>query len=137
MKNVEQFHDGALEGLLIEEGTLHVFLRAQDGARSVAVVAGLVKLRASEVLEGSIIYEVLVRGPEEIGSAEIRDLYGASGGAANTEEFAESTAREIRERKAEMLEINPSYGASCLALGAAVEILPRRVWQERFTLGVA
>ncbi len=49
MRSYEEFHDGSFDGLLIEEATAYVFLRARDGKRYVFVAYEVSALSADEI----------------------------------------------------------------------------------------
>ena len=120
MRKFDQFHDEYLRGLLIESTTVHVFLSTEDGKKFDIEVRGVLSLKLDGFREGNIIYEVLVREPEEITLQDMMNFYEFRD-AAN----AIKKLEETRKKDLVILEINPSYGATCIILAASVELLPR------------
>lgn len=129
MKNYSEFHDGYLEGLWIpENGTVHVFLRTDVEEEQITVVLkGVVMLRAGEFREGNIIVEVLVRDHEEVTLQDIGRLYELAPGH-RAEDWEHQLLNRANEERMIILEINPSYGASCLVLAHTVEFMKRKEW---------
>jgi DnaJ-class molecular chaperone len=120
VRKFDQFHDEYLRGLLIESTTVHVFLSTEDGKKFDIEVRGVLSLKLDGFREGNIIYEVLVREPEEITLQDMMNFYEFRD-AAN----AIKKLEETRKKDLVILEINPSYGATCIILAASVELLPR------------
>jgi len=136
MKNYDEFHDGSLDELLIEKGTVHVFLSTEAKQLFVAVVQGVVALTAGGFKPGNIIFEVVARRNDELTHQDIAELYGLPAGN-DGEIKAQMLLQEALERNLTILEINPSYGANCLLLAETVELLSRPPWAERYLASVA
>jgi hypothetical protein len=135
MKNYSEFHDGYLEGLWTPEGGIaHVFIATDASVEKkqfTAVMSGVVMLRAGEFREGNIILEVLVRDHDEITVQDIGRLYELAPGHT-PEDWEHQLLERARNERMIILEINPSYGASCLVLGRTVEFLKRADWTARY-----
>jgi hypothetical protein len=130
MKKYSEFHDGWFEGLWIDGKTTHVFLATEGREQFVFVVDGVAELSVDGVKSGNIIFEVLTRGPEEALLRDIQDLYKLQTGSAG-EIQAANLMEKVRLHGWKILEINPSYGASCLILANSLELFSREDWLKR------
>jgi hypothetical protein len=131
MNEFGDFHDGLFEGLWIDGTTAHIFLASHVPKRFVIVASMVAELIFNDVKSGNIIYDVLIQDSEEVGAADLRALYTLKEGTAG-EAQAQRLLEKVRLEQLKLLEINPSYGASGLALAATFELLPREDWQRRF-----
>lgn len=120
MKKLDQFHDGYFDGLLVQGSGVRVFLRTDGGQEFVLEVSGVLRLRVDGFREGNIILDILIRNNEDITIQEIIDFYGFK-----EEANALTKLEELRRKNLVVLEINPSFGASCIVLAESVELLPR------------
>lgn len=127
MKNLNQFHDGSVEGLLIERAKVQIFLRTEERQAFVLELNGTLSLKADGFRQTSSIFEVLLREGDELTYDDVLDLYGFA-----DESKARSKFEQLRDDNLIVVEINPSYGASCLILAGAVELLSRSEWATRY-----
>jgi hypothetical protein len=128
-----EFHDGAFEGLWIDGKTAHMFLATEKRERYVIVAEEVAALTVEGVKAGNIVFEILEREPDEIGEQDIQILFGLQDGPAETTQSA-NLLEKARLQHWRILEINPSYGATCLVLARSLKTLPRKDWLERFAL---
>jgi len=124
MKNYDQFHDGWLDGLLIDQKSVHVFLRTEERHPFVVVARGVVALAADGFKAGNIIFEVVTRQKEELALQDITRAYGLSEGSTGRDQ-AQKLLDKALEQNLTVLEINPSYGAKCVILAESVDIVHR------------
>ena len=77
MKTYHQFHDGFLDGLLIDKdrGMVHVYLSTWEKERNTAVLSGVLMLKAGGFREGNIILDVSTRDHDEVTLKDIAELY--------------------------------------------------------------
>ena len=122
MKEYGEFHDGLFEGLRIDGETVHVYLKTLENDRIAAVANGVVALDASGFKTGNIVLSVSTRDHDEITLADIQDLYDLRKADAGEEQGTNLLAKARRERLT-LLEVVPSYGASCLVLTKSVNFL--------------
>lgn len=134
MKNYGQFHDGWLDGLLIEQASVQVFISTEEKQPFVIVAGGVVALSANGFKAGNIIFEVLTKQQDELTLQDIRESYGLSAEASDQEQ-AQKLLEKTRERRLTVLQINPSYGASCILLAESIDLLPRHEWAGRNLVG--
>ena len=126
MKNFGQFHDGFLDGLLIQGSTVHVVLSTDEREEFVLEVDGVKSLKVDGFKEGNIIYDVLVREGEELTYRDIMDFY-----EFKDEAKALTKLQEARQERLLVVEINPSYGASGVILAGSAELISRQAWMDR------
>jgi len=133
MKDYSQFHDGYLEGLWIDGTTVHVYLSTSEKERFTAVAEGVVALAASGFRAGNLIFEVVTRHNEEIALPDIAEVYYLREDPAGEREGTRLLG-EARQEGLTLLEINPSYGATCMVLARSVDLLERNEWLARYAM---
>jgi hypothetical protein len=133
MKNHDQFHDGVLEGLWIDGTNVHVFLSTLKKERFTAVAEGVVALAGNGFRAGNIIFEVLTRGHEEIVSSDIAELYDLQDGSQG-EGQGMKLLEKAQHEGLTLLEINPSYGGTCLVLAHSITLLEWNEWLARYPM---
>jgi hypothetical protein len=129
MKNFDQFHDGFLDGLLIQGANVHVFLCTDNREEFALELRGVLSLKADGFRKGNIIFDVLVRDGEDLTFHDIMNFF-----EFKDEVKALQRLEETRRKNLVVLEINPSYGASCIILAESVELLPRNEMMKRISL---
>jgi hypothetical protein len=105
---VPNFHDGHFDGLRIGPSNLvNLFLRTQDGKSFTLVLQQVDALTFSEIKQGNIIFDLVLRSPEELTRLDMAELYSVDGDTSQAGDLL--TAK--REQGFQLLEINASYGA--------------------------
>jgi hypothetical protein len=118
--DVQKFHDGHFDGIQLEpDKTAHIFLRAANKERYILVLKGVQVLTLSGVKAGNIILDLVIRPAREATSTDVQELYDLDKNAEQAAKLLEST----HEKKLQILELNPSYGASGLFLFENFEII--------------
>jgi len=120
MKTLDDFHDGFLDGLLIQDATAHLFLSTGNKQEFVLKVSEVLSLKLDGFRQGNIIYDVLIRNADELTLQDIMYFYEFKDGAK-----AAKKLEELRETELVVLEVNPSYGAQCLILARSVDVSQR------------
>jgi hypothetical protein len=133
MKHFNEFHDGWFQGLWIDGEITHLFLATEGKERFVMVAEGTEALAVDGVKAGNIIFEVLTRDQEEILPQDIDLLYGLQPNSAGRV-HGNIAIEKARLQKWSLLEINPSYGATCLVLASSLRILTHRDWLAEYGL---
>jgi hypothetical protein len=136
MKNYDQFHDGSLDGLLIEGTSVHVFLSTDAKGAFVLAATGVAALAAGGFKAGNIIFEVLTKQNAGVTLQDITDVYGLTADDKGRDQ-AQKFLEKAQQRNLIVLEINPSYGASCIILAESVDLLRRQEWADRTFAAVA
>ncbi len=131
MSTFPNFHDGFFDGLWASENkSVHLFLRTSNGERSTIVLNEVERLNTSNFMAGNIILDVLLVEPEKLTIAHIEQLYQLQPIQA---ELAQQLLGKAQQRGLLALEINPSYGAECVVLFRAAEVLPNHVLPQQTT----
>jgi len=121
----QSFHDGHFDGVRLEpDKTVHIFLRAANKDRYLLVLKGVEALTISGVKAGNIILDLVVRSAREATSTDVEELYDLDEGSERITKLLEST----REKRLQILELNPSYGAQGLFLFESSEIREATEW---------
>jgi hypothetical protein len=131
MNDYGNFHDGFLEGVWVDDRTAYVFLSTEIKERFVVVADGIVALTVTNFRKGNIISEVAARGHEEVTTDDIAALYDLWEGKAGEELAAKLLAKAQQERLS-ILDITPSYGATCLLLARSIKVIDHNEWSARY-----
>jgi hypothetical protein len=123
MNDYSIFHDGFVDGFLIRESQVIIFLRTMEKEAFALVADDVVRMRADNFTECNIILDIVARqGPELILSD--LDVYGFAAGPLGEKQSNDALER-LRTENRVALEINPSYGCECFLIAQAVTLLPR------------
>ena len=127
MKNYNEFHDGSLDGLLIEGKTAYIFVTNSEKQRYVFVALDVLALLANEIREGNIILELAVRPASDVTEEELSERARThppySAGAMDTKML-----ERAREQNLTALTIDPSYGATCFVFAKSFKLLTYDAW---------
>ena len=129
MEEYADFHDGSFDGLWIDGKSVHIFLATEKRERFVFVAEGVAELAVDGVRSGNIVFDFSTRGPEEILPQDIRSLYALQADSAGDTQCA-NLLEKTRQQGWRLLEINPSYGASCLVLASSIRLFRREDWMK-------
>jgi hypothetical protein len=131
MRNYSEFHDGIFEGVWIDGDTVYVFLGTHTKERFVALSSGVSALNVTDFRKGNLIFEVITRTSEEVTVEDMVTLHylreGEEGNAQATKLLSQT-----QQKRLSILEINPSYGATCLLLARSIEIISQNEWSARY-----
>ncbi len=121
----QSFHDGHFDGIHLEPvKTVHIFLRAANKDRYILVLTGVEALTLSGIKAGNIILDLVIRSAREATSTDVQELYDLD---ENTDQAAK-LLKSTREKKLQILEINPSFGASGLFLFENFQLKEAKEW---------
>jgi hypothetical protein len=125
MDVLPDIHDGFFDGLWrSEDKQIRLFLRTDAGLCSTIVLRDVERLNVSNFREGNIVFDVSLVEPSMVTAEHIEQLYGCQpNDAALVHRFLTS----VKQKGLSVLEVNPSYGAECVALFKTLEILPSHV----------
>ncbi|MFZ0295052.1 MAG: hypothetical protein WAL52_15695 [Candidatus Sulfotelmatobacter sp.] len=128
MKTYGEFHDGFFEGLWIDGKRVHVFLATTEMKRLTIVAEGVAGPNVEGFQKGNIILDVVAKTHEEWREQDLAALP-----ELRTIDSSKPNVPLARARQQELmvLEINPSYGGSCLILAKSFNLLSRQEWLER------
>jgi hypothetical protein len=133
VKKYNQFHDGSLEGFWTDGDLVHVYLATEGKERFTMVSQGVEALSANGFREGHIILDVQSRTHEELNLEDMGLLYDLQLGDAGQRQ-ANQLLEQANRQNLIMLEIYPSYGATCLILARSFELMNRKAWLDRYLL---
>jgi hypothetical protein len=131
MSSYEQFHDGAFEGFLIEDKTVHVFVSTDQREQFVLIASAVAALTANGILAGNIILDVETRTTEELTLQDIRDVFEYN--RPEDDAHAKNAFIKAQQSKLSLLAISPSYGGSCLVLAESLDLISREEWAFRLS----
>jgi len=120
MKTYHEFHDGFVDGLLLDGYGVRLYLSTDEKQSFVLAVDDVRSLRLNDFREGNIIFDVVVRDGDEVTLSDMVELYGFSDEAKAVLKLGETHREGLI-----VVEVNPSYGASCLILAASVNLMSR------------
>ncbi|MGB8988241.1 MAG: hypothetical protein WCC37_16685 [Candidatus Sulfotelmatobacter sp.] len=128
MKTYREFHDGFFEGLWIDGKRVHVFLATTDMERFTIVADGVAGLNVEGLQKGNIILDIVAKTHGEWSDQDVATLPELR--MIDSSKPNVPLAR-ARQHELMVLEINPSYGGSCLMLAKSFNLLCRKEWLER------
>lgn len=129
-----EFHDGAFDGVWISEpGLAFIFLAADGGRRVTAVLTGLLRLNVAGFKQGNIILDLIVRDHNEVTLQDIAYLCDLED-AHEPEAWESALLEQVSGEGLQILQIDSSYGGTCLALAKSIELLDRSEWMKRYTV---
>src|SRR5258708_23751094 len=121
---ISNFHDGYFDGLWIGPNKLvQFFLTTVNQQSFVLILEGVQRPTLTDIKEGNIILDLVLRGTEELTHSDVRDLYG---GGSDTSQVL-SLLKTAKEQGLQVLEINSSYDAQGLVLFQSWELSQRQV----------
>jgi hypothetical protein len=133
LANYSEFHDGFLDGLLLDDSSAHIFLSTYQKERFVIEASNVAALNAGDFKEGNIIFDVVIRNASELTLEDIEAVHGPFSEVSRSH-YAKRCLDLALEKNLVLLEINPSYGATCLVLAATMDLCGRQSWVERHML---
>ena len=131
MKNYGALHDGSFEGLWLEGKSAHIFLATDEHERHVIVAREVAALKADDVRQGNIIFEVVEHSAAEVSPSDLDVFLYESDAPTQSKTLWE----KVQAEGLALLEISPSYGATCIVLARSFDLLGRREWVEHYISG--
>jgi hypothetical protein len=118
-----KFHDGFVDGVLIREAQVIIFIRTNDNEAFALVADDVTRMRVDSLLHGNIIFDIVMRQGPELTRSDM-EVYGFAA-SSDGEELANDKLERLRIENRVALEINPSYGCECFLIAQAVTLIPR------------
>lgn len=110
---IPSFHDGFFDGFRLDSNqSLQIFLRTANKVPHTLLLEGVQALAISGVKAGNIIFDLVFRDAERATARDMAELYEVD---PDTEQ-AKKLLRSAQDKKLQILELNPSYGAQGLIL---------------------
>jgi hypothetical protein len=124
LKKYPEFHDGFLEGVFLDGSSAYISLSTHQGELYVFEASEVESLNITDFRKGNIIFEVLCHSADELSSEVIEAVSGGFPEVSRSS-LAKRGVELAVERDLALLEINPSYGATCLVLASSFSLLRR------------
>lgn len=122
MIDIPKFHDGLLTGVRILKGeNIDLYIEDVDGRKFIVKLISVRYMTIHEFLQGNIIFDLEVSERLEDHRKEIADLVFCPGHVGD--EKVTLYIAEALEQKCKLVTINPSYGASLIALCGDIDVI--------------
>lgn len=118
-----KFHDGFVDGFLIREPQVVIFIRTEGNEEFALLADGVTRMRVDSLLQGNIILDIVMRQGQDVTRSDV-DIYGFAA-SSDGEKLANDKLERLRRENRVALEINPSYGCECFLIAQAVTLIPR------------
>ena len=115
MASPQDFHDGFVDGVLLSDSGVRIFLRPVCEDRFTLVLNEVEALRVNDLKQGNIVFEMRFLEPRQLDSSFVFAVYEYSDEHKKTfvlKEWVEKAA----QKGLTALEITPSYGCTILAV---------------------
>lgn len=112
-----RLHDGLLTRIeLIGDDRAELAVTSEDGSRFELSLLGLVRLKATDFLQGNIILDAVLYRGNLSNPALLEAVLGMTQEEAKSTRTFHETLTDIRSGSLALLELQPSYGCYLLAL---------------------
>jgi hypothetical protein len=123
-----KFHDGFVDGFLIRERQVIIFIRTDENEAFALVADDVTRMRVDRLLQGNIIFDIVMRQGQELTRSDM-EVYGFAA-SPDGEKLANDKLEWLRIENRVALEINPSYGCECFLIAQAVKLISRSELQH-------
>ncbi len=76
-----KFHDGFLDGFLIREQQVFIFIRTEGNEAFALIADDVTRMRVDSLLQGNIIFDIVMRQGQELTRSDV-DVYGFAAGSS-------------------------------------------------------
>jgi len=119
---IPSFHDGTFDGFRIgEDKEVQLYLTTVKRESFVLVLEGVEVLILTDIRQGNIILNLVIRSGHELTISDIEQVYGMS----DNPKVAGNLLKAAVEKEFQLLEIDPSYGAEGLVLFQTWKLKPQ------------
>jgi hypothetical protein len=118
-----KFHDGFLDGFLIRESQVIIFLRTDENETFALVADDVTRMQVDSLRQGNIIFDIVMRQGQELTRNDM-DVYGFASDPIGEKHASDKLEQSKMENRI-ALEINPSYGCECFLIAQALTLIPR------------
>jgi len=133
LKKYPEFHDGFLDGVFLDGSAAYIFLSTDRAELFVFEATQVDSLNIADFRKGNIIFEVLCHSANELSIEMIEAVKGGFPEVSRSH-FAKRALELALEKNLVLLEINTSYGATCLVLASSFSLRPRPAWKPNSLL---
>jgi hypothetical protein len=125
LKEYSESHDGFLDGVFLDRSSAYIFLSTHRDELFVFEATQVDSLNIADFRKGNIIFEVLCHSANELSLEMIEAVNGGFPDVSRSR-FAKKALELAVEKNLVLLEINPSYGATCLILASSLSLRSRQ-----------
>jgi hypothetical protein len=119
---IPTFHDGGFEGFKRgSDKQVQLYLTTGERESFVLMLEGVEVLTLTDIREGNIIFDLVIRSGHELTVSDIEYVYGIR----NTPTDAGRLLKAAVDKGLQLLEINPSYGAEGMVLFRTWKLQPQ------------
>lgn len=127
------FHDGSFDGIWLDGKSAHIFLATPEHESHVIVASGVMLLKADDIRQGNIIFDVVPRSAAELSPDDL-DVFLHDTDDPKRQEQATALLESARANGLAFLQITPSYGAVCSIIAKTFVSMSREQWLSRYSL---
>lgn len=109
------FHDGFVDGVLVEDHSARIFVRTVGGEKFTILLRGVMSLVMNDFREGNIILSLDLLDASNISDEALWNYYHRPVDA-DPASLRSKFLRSIESEQLQALEIDPSYGATLVAI---------------------
>jgi len=118
---IPSFHDGGFDGFRIgPDKQVQLYLTTVKRESFVLTLEGVEVMTLTDIKEGNIILNLVIRRDRELTICDIEQLYGMP----NNPTVAGNLLKAAADKGFQLLEINPSYGAEGMILFRTWKLQP-------------
>jgi hypothetical protein len=119
---IPTFQDGGFEGFKRgSDKQVQLYLTTGERESFVLMLEGVEVLTLTDIREGNIIFDLVIRSGHELTVSDIEYVYGIR----NTPTDAGRLLKAAVDKGLQLLEINPSYGAEGMVLFRTWKLQPQ------------
>jgi hypothetical protein len=134
LKKYSEFHDGHLDGLILEKTSAYVLVGTSEAKLFTFEAVGVTAVSAGTFRQGNIIFDVILHSCDELTLDHMIWVQGPLSDFGHPDQ-AQKWLNHAQRAGLVLLEINPSYGATCYILARSIELNDRKRWMKRYTNG--
>jgi len=120
MRELKQFHDGYFEGAVVRDMVATLFISTVEKKDYVIRLEGVRSLKLEGFSGGNIIFDVALRTSSDVTSQDMVSFFGY-----RDETAAEAKLEEVQREQLLVLDITPTYGATCSVLAKSAVLRGR------------
>jgi hypothetical protein len=119
---IPTFQDGGFEGFRLgSDKQVQLYLTTGERESFVLMLEGVEVLTLTDIREGNIIFDLVIRSGHALTVSDIEYVYGIP----NTPTDAGRLLKAAVDKGLQLLEINPSYGAEGMVLFRTWKLQPQ------------
>jgi hypothetical protein len=121
----DDFHDGTVDGILVDQKTVYVLISTAAKKSYVALARDVVRARVTEFRQGNIILSAQNYRAVDVTLRHVSFVCDLGDSVDDTAK-ARNMLEKVRREHLTILEIQPSYGATCMVMARSIDLILRR-----------